>query len=288
MRDSKLVITIAEPKDVRGERSKYMLGELENINLSDSGFRIETGSKRSKYAAPKSYWSDVKESQHFVQFYKSDAYLVTSVAEYVLEGLKKGDTCIIAATQKHIDLIEILLAPCTDLDTARLSHRYIVLEVDEILPKFMRGNMPDAGIFEGMITPLLERALANKSKVRIFGEIVSVLNDRKNPEASVRLEEIWNDIRRKYEFSLFCAYPTESFATGVGGKQRTHICDEHTRVIPDESYTALKSTDERLRTIALLQQRNAQLEAELADLEKTISARKLNFLRAGFLDKTSI
>jgi hypothetical protein len=251
-----------------------MLDELTNLSLSDSGFQVEAGSRRSKYSAPKSYWSDVKESQHFVQFYKSDAYLVTSVAEYVLEGLKNGDTCIVAATQKHIDLIEILLAPCTDLDAARLSHRYILLEAHAMLPKFMRGGMPDKRIFKGLVTPILERASANNSKVRIFGELVSVLNDENNPEASVELEEIWNDIRREHVFSLFCAYPTESFATGVDGNQRTHICNEHTRVIPDESYTALKSTDERLRTIALLQQRNAQLEAELADLENTILARK--------------
>ena len=51
-----------------------------------------------------------------------------------------------------------------------------------------------------------------------------------------------------------------------------HICREHSRVVPAESHAAKHrsegSEDERLRTIALLQQKAASLEGEIAERQR--------------------
>jgi PleD family two-component response regulator len=45
----------------------------------------------------------------------------------------------------------------------------------------------------------------------------------------------------------------------------TEICQQHSRVIPAESYAALDEPEERLRAITLLQQKAHSLEAEIAE-----------------------
>jgi PAS domain S-box-containing protein len=55
------------------------------------------------------------------------------------------------------------------------------------------------------------------------------------------------------------------FAGEGYGKQFTEICQQHSHVIPDESYTLLASPEERLHSITLLQQKALSLEAEIAE-----------------------
>ena len=59
---------------------------------------------------------------------------------------------------------------------------------------------------------------------------------------------------------------------GFGGEgyqeEFTEICQQHSHVIPAESYTALNDPQERLRAITLLQQKAHSLEAEIAERKR--------------------
>ena len=60
------------------------------------------------------------------------------------------------------------------------------------------------------------------------------------------------------------------------GEPFRQICAEHTAVIPDESYLALRNDDERFRNIARLQQKDQMYEAlrrTKEELEKEVTAR---------------
>ena len=50
------------------------------------------------------------------------------------------------------------------------------------------------------------------------------------------------------------------------------ICREHSHVIPLESYTALDSEDQRLRSISQLQQKAQALETEMAERKQVEEA----------------
>ena len=97
--------------------------------------------------------------------------------------------------------------------------------------------------------------------------MVAILVSRGNPAAAVELERLWNQMRLKYAFSLFCAYPIKDLADMSAADHFSDICCNHSNVLPDESYSTLTSTDERLRAIAALQHRNFQLESTIADLK---------------------
>jgi hypothetical protein len=245
------------------------MGELSFVRADGNGASDHYPSKGlSANKAPLTTWNVVKGQQHFVQFYESDTFLVLTIADYLSQGLRSGDTCILAATSKHISMLERFVQPADVLDNLRSSGRYITLEADQTLSEIMDGQMPDEKRFRSLVTPYIEAAISNGTSIRIFGELVAVLAERGNPEASSRLEEYWNRLRKEHPFSLFCAYPTKVFA-GLMRDQRTHICDEHTVVIPDETYTTLRTDNERLRKIASLQHRIKELEAELDQMDRT-------------------
>jgi len=218
---------------------------------------------RAAQYAPLTLWSDIRGPRHFVQFYESDTFLVHSIADYVSSGLKAGETCIVAATDKHLKMLESFLSQDESLDGLRNGELLIKVDAHKALARIMSGNMPNEDRFLDLVEPYLIKASKRGGGIRIFGELVQVLAEQGNSEASLLLEALWNGLRTDYEFALYCAYSTKQFAN-VPQRNRVQICDEHAVVIPDESYTTLKTGKARLSKIASLQHRIRELEAELA------------------------
>lgn len=81
-------------------------------------------------------------------------------------------------------------------------------------------------------------------------------------EAAIQLEQLWEEMIETRSLSLLCAYPMAYFNRDEHTEPFLKICESHSGVIPDESYTALNSEEERLRTITNLQQRAQRLENE--------------------------
>ncbi len=49
--------------------------------------------------APRTDWSEMSETEHFVQFYESDAFLLNSLSGYIGTALNSGDGAIVVATK---------------------------------------------------------------------------------------------------------------------------------------------------------------------------------------------
>jgi PAS domain S-box-containing protein len=141
------------------------------------------------------------------------------------------------------------------------------LDAAETLSNFMVEGMPDPARFnqvmKGVITRA-ETAAAPRTDFRLalYGEMVALLWVERKLDAALKLEKLWNDLAHSYSFSLRCGYPITSFRRQEDGEPFLRICAAHSSVIPGESYTALTSPEERLRSIAQLQQK-AQVVTEL-------------------------
>ncbi len=239
--------------------------------------RLGLGQLYSSRIAPTSGWSDMGGAEHFVQFYKDDSYIVNSIAEYVIHGLKSNETCFVVASGEHLIEIEAIINSFTNgLAIAESEGRYIPLDAAETLSQIMAGEMPDADRFLSVVGTKVAAAAATGRKVRIFGEMVGLLCAKENYAAAIRLEELWNELKKDHPFSLFCGYSMGVLDSGTASDHMSQICGTHSRVIPDETYTSLTSGDERLTAIAMLQQRSKQLEAEVAELERRISQRQMS------------
>jgi len=233
--------------------------------------------------APHSDWSLMSDSEHFVQFYETDQFLLYSLAGFIEAGLKAGNSCIVVATKEHRDGLDTKLqAYGVDVSEAYASGKYLSLDAAETLSTFMVKGSPDAVRFAEVFGGLVGRAAETSSNVRIFGEMVALLWSEGNHAAAVRLEELWNELHETHQFSLFCAYPIN----GIGGVTLAGplrgVCSEHTRVIPGESYSALVDEDQRLRQILELQQKSRTLEEEIAErqqLQTKLRMSELNYRR---------
>lgn len=212
---------------------------------------------------------DMAKSEHFVQFYEDDNYLVESIARFVGAALGSGGAAVVIATPAH----RLALQACMHshgLDVAAFEARrqYVQLDAAETLARFMVNSAPDPVLFKETISPLFAGFKQDGRAISAFGEMVALLWAEGNGAAAIRLEELWNELAASFAFSLFCAYPIGGFQGQTDGQPFTHICDKHTRVIPAESYTTETQLDERLRSISSLQQKAVASGAETKERER--------------------
>jgi PAS domain S-box-containing protein len=221
--------------------------------------------------APQANSSEMSESEHFAQFYDNDAFLLNEVGRFAATGLDAGDRVIVIASEPHRNgLEERLWGRGLDVAAAFAQGHYVPLDAAEALSKVMVNGWPDEGRFTGEIGGVITPAAAadGRRRVRVFGEMAALLWAVGSADAAIRLEELWNDLAKNHRFSLFCAYPIAGFSKRAHASPLLQICAAHAQVIPAESYTALASPDERLRTITQLQQKANALEGESAAREK--------------------
>ena len=241
-------------------------------------FPSDTGESALAELAPHTAWTALKESEHFVQFYEADDFLLDSLTDFVRAGLAAGDACIIVATPAHrAGLGERLHTSGVAVTAAVASGQFVLLDAAETLLQFMVDGSPEPGRFAAVIGDIIVRAAEGQRGVRIFGEMVALLWAEHNHAAALRLEELWNQLLQTHACTLFCAYPMSGFAGEALAEPLGHVCAGHARVIPAESYAALTDTNARLRTIIELQQKARSLESEIAvrkEAERSLRAVK--------------
>jgi signal transduction histidine kinase len=207
---------------------------------------------------------------HSVQFYEDDEVLVAAVADFLAVGLTTGQPIIVIATEAHRRAFaERLAADGFDVDSVTTEGRLTMLDARKTLADCTANEVPDEARFNATIGAAIERSLrgSRATTVRMYGEMVDLLWKDGYTDAAIRIEEIWNDIGRRYSFSLLCAYCMGNFYKSSDTERFEEICRQHTHVIPTEGYTHV-SGEARLAEISRLQQRARALEAEIAQREK--------------------
>lgn len=118
-----------------------------------------------------------------------------------------------------------------DVEAMIAQDRYIALDAEETLAKFMIRDWPDDERFATLIGNIIKRATRGGRRVRAFGEMVALLWAQGHGAATVRLEYLWNEMCRRESFALFCAYPKTGFTVDAA-EAIAHVCAAHSRVIP--------------------------------------------------------
>jgi signal transduction histidine kinase len=221
--------------------------------------------------APRPGWAEPSGDGHLVQFYESDEFLLDTLSDFLAAGLDEGDTCLVVAKSGRREAIDARLrARGHDPEAERLRGRLVTLDAAETLSGFMVGGAPEPSRFDEVVGRLVERMSAGGRRVRVFGEMVALLWADGRSDAALGLEALWNGLQKTRPFLLFCAYPMSCFGSDAHAGPLAHVCAEHTRVIPAESYTAHAGADERLLAIVELQRKAALLEAEVAERQRLL------------------
>jgi signal transduction histidine kinase len=216
--------------------------------------------------------SKLPSGGHFAQFYDNEFFLLDSITEFISDGLHAGDACVVIGTASHRDwLATKLLEHGLDVVNHGFADRYFAFDAQETLSRFFVNDVIYPELFRKLVGDVLTRAAGRGGRhVRAFGEMVALLAERGNFKAATQLEQLWNELRKNREFALFCAYSLSSF--NGDSKALIDVCQEHSHVIPAESYNALTSAEDRLRTIVVLQQKANELESEIAERQKAEQA----------------
>lgn len=177
------------------------------------------------------FWGEIAPCEHLVQIYDHGDSFLDSLEGFVAGGLRAGEGVVLIATPIHRSAMqERLGALGFDLGLARNEGRYIDLDAEEALAKFMHDGWPDENLFSWFVADLLAQAGKGGRRVRAFGEMVALLWANGHNGATVRLEHLWHRLCQNEAFSLFCAYPRSGF-TRDADASILEICNAHSRVI---------------------------------------------------------
>ena len=176
------------------------------------------------------FWGEIAPCDHLLQIYENDGDFLNGLHRFVGDGFRANESVIVIATASHLKGLENTLKSF-DLSALRSLGQYIPLDAEETLSRFMVNGWPEDDLFENCVIQLLERARKNGRRARAFGEMVALLWAQGHNGATVRLEYLWQELCKKENFSLLCAYPKTGF-TEDASRSIQKICSAHTKMCP--------------------------------------------------------
>jgi hypothetical protein len=176
---------------------------------------------------------------HFVQFYEEENALGEAVTRFIAEGLSRGETVTVIATESHRRKFhEQLRSRGVGTYGAASSDQLLFLDAEVMLERFMRDGLPDPARFQAEVGALMERrvSMLGGGRARAYGEMVDVLWRRGNRKAALQLEELWNELQARHPFSLLCAYAMGNFYKEPSAVHS--VCALHTHLLAEGSGNA--------------------------------------------------
>ncbi len=174
------------------------------------------------------------QSRHEVGFYRDDESFVDGLTRLIAAAIKARSVAVVVATESHRErLLPRLQAHGLDLISAIEQHRFLALDAAAMLSSVMVNGKLNRESFLGVAGDLIVNAgkAANRehSRVAIFGECDPPLWAI-SAEAAIEVEQFWNEIAKKYEVDIFCAYSLGNVQHSMKAELFQRICAEHSAV----------------------------------------------------------
>jgi hypothetical protein len=184
-------------------------------------------------AAP--FAAPARDASHRVRFYDEDEGACTTICEFLLEGRAQGEAVVvIASAANRAAVVERLAGRREELDALVAEGSVVFHDAQGVLEAVVVDGLPDAGRFREAVDGILDGVATGTRRVRIFGEIVELLCRSGNPEAALRLEELWHGYVRERGLSLLCAYRMNNLHRELNGGLYQRICAAHDCVVGEE------------------------------------------------------
>jgi hypothetical protein len=193
----------------------------------------------SKYSSWKELLANPGPTGHIVQIYQDVSFYSEAISHFAAEGLARGESIIIVATEPNWANISGRLTSKGFIPAELCREgRLILLDAEATLPKFLMGDMPDAKTFKRLAEATVERARAGGKfpRVRWWGEMVNVLYVAGNQRGSIRLEELFDELAHEQSVSIFCSFLMDKYDPKIYDGPFGDVCRTHAHVIPTEDY----------------------------------------------------
>jgi histidine kinase-like protein len=108
---------------------------------------------------------------------------------------------------------------------------YLATDAEQMLRGFMTDGRPDVASFEHAARSLIEKPARRGQRVRVYGELVTVLWEAGLVTAAIELEEMWIGLGRRLPFALWCGYRTGPEAGHGSTDGLAEVCRLHGTVV---------------------------------------------------------
>ena len=150
---------------------------------------------------------DIADHGHSVAFWYDESSLVRRITGYAALGLTRGEAVLLAVTRERGDAVEAELSRLgIDVEAVTRSGQLVRVDAGELHDGLVRDGRVDPELFEALIGTAVAAMESRWRSVRAFGEIVDLYWQRGDGHLAVQLESCWNDLRRRHDFPLLCAY----------------------------------------------------------------------------------
>jgi hypothetical protein len=163
-----------------------------------------------------------------VQLFDGDASRARAVADFIRDGLLTGERVVVVMRLDKWTGTAAALGPDIGLREAIASGRLTVLDAHDTLERLLRDGTPDAERFNDVIGSLVAAEVPGTRGLRAYGEMVDVLAADGDFHGARQLEALWNDLRARIPFALFCGYSSVHFPDARGGEALRAIRRLHT------------------------------------------------------------
>ena len=202
-----------------------------------SSTRLETAPSASGWPARTTFSTleHVADTEHVVQFYETDPFLVACVSRFLRDPLRRGRGAIVIATSAHLAELERSLdLEELSLEVAGRRGQFVGLDAEETLDALLVEGLPDAKRFREVVGAHLAALGSRWSRVSACGEMAGLLWARGRPEAAQMLQEQWRALARSHRFALLSAYPVGAVTDDRSRAALVRMCSAHGRVLPPQ------------------------------------------------------
>jgi hypothetical protein len=164
-----------------------------------------------------------------MQLFDETESLLGSVAGYLVDGWKRGDTLVVVTRPARWALVaaELRASGCPVSDYLEKG-RLVALDAATTLATFMINGDPHPAKFRASAGDLIARLAGEAgTNLTIYGDMVDILASQGNFTAAERLEELWNDLATRHSFRLMCGYSSAHFGDEQTTAHLHRICGAH-------------------------------------------------------------
>ncbi len=168
---------------------------------------------------------------HEVQFYSDDDSFLDGFTRYIEAALLNGNAVIVVATEAHQKSLLQRLQDHGFSSAAAIEQGLLLpLDVAETLSTFMVNDLPDPMRFFKVVGDLIATAAqataGAPSRVAVCGECASILWAEGNADAAIQVEQLCNQLTKRYEMDILCGFALSSFYCDEDKQVFQRICSE--------------------------------------------------------------
>ena len=173
-------------------------------------------------------WQD----SHSIGVFDNAEVRARAIAAFVAKALRQDHPAVVVVDELHRnEVAEQMLLQGVDVASAVAENRLTILDAAELLPRFMGEGMPDPLAFDECISRYLSPVEA-PHRLHIYTEMSDLLAAQGHLAATLRLEELWNNLVQQRGVVVMCGYASEYLESDQHREAFSVICGMHGQTLP--------------------------------------------------------